>query len=61
MVVSSRLMVDSSQAACQVGFTCYAPIVSNLVKRTLNLIMVAAAVAAAGACLTLRVRAIYIA
>jgi len=50
-------MVVSSQAACHVGFACYAPIVSNLMKRTLNLIMVAAA----GACLTLRVRAIYIA
>ena len=58
MVVSSRLMVVSSQSACQVGFTCYAPIVSNLMKRTLRHLIV---VPAAGACLTLRVRAIYIA
>ena len=58
MVVSSRLMVVSSQAACQVGFACYAPIVSNLMKRTLRHLIV---VAAAGASLTLPARAIYIA
>ena len=51
-------MVVSSQAACQVGFACYAPIVSNLMKRTLRHLIV---VAAAGASLTLPARAIYIA